>query len=127
MKINRGDKITRPILAWFLINVFGSISPNIKMINEIKIMIDRLFQPTDKKCNVAKVVATIFDTLVPSKIKNKNISFSLIILLERLDNLPPCLLHTSIWKGFDESKAISRLENKIEKIIPMKEKSKSSI
>ena len=91
-------------------------------------MIEKLVQvPNDKRYKVAKVVATIFETLVPSRIKNKYISFSFIILLDKRDNLPPCLLHTSIWNELAESKAISRLENKIEKIIPMKEKSKSSI
>ena len=60
-------------------NVLGKISPKIKIIIDIKIIIEKLFQPTDKKCNVAKVVATMFETLVPIKIKNKNISFSFII------------------------------------------------
>ena len=93
----------------------------------IKRIIERLLQPADKKYKVAKVVATIFETLVPSRIKNKNISFSLIIFWDKADNLPPCLLQTSIWKELAEIKAISRLENKIEKIIPENEKSKSSI
>ncbi len=98
------------------------------MIMEIKRMIEKLVQvPNDKRYKVAKVVATIFETLVPSRIKNKNISFSLIIFWDKADNLPPCLLQTSIWKELAEIKAISRLENKIEKIIPENEKSKSSI
>ena len=67
------------------------------------------------------------ETLVPIKIKNKNISFSFIIFWDKDENLLPCLLQTSIWKELEESKAISRLENKIEKIIPKNEKSNSNI
>ncbi len=115
------------MLAWFFINVLGKISPNIKIIIEIKITILILFQPADKRCNVAKVVAIIFERLVPNKIKNKNTSFSLMIFWDRDDNLPPCLLQTSIWKGLDESNAISRLENRIEKNKPKNEKNNSNI
>ena len=39
---------------------------------EINNIIERLLQPKFKKCSVAKVVATIFETFVPNKIKNKN-------------------------------------------------------
>ena len=54
--------------------VLGKISPKIKIINEINIIIDEGCQLTFKKCNVANVVATILETFVPSKIKNKKIS-----------------------------------------------------
>ena len=59
--------------------VLGKISPKIKIINEISIIIEELLQPTSKKCNVANVVAAILETFVPNKIKNKKISFLLRI------------------------------------------------
>ena len=94
---------------------------------DIIIIIDELFQPWDKKYKVANVVAIIFETVVPSKIKNKKISFLLIIPFEILDNLPPCLAQTLIWKALDEINAISKLENNIEKNIPKNDKINSNI
>ena len=62
----------------------------------MNIIIEELPQPTSKKCNVAKVVATILETFVPNKIKNKKISFLLIMFLAKPDILLPCLAQTLI-------------------------------
>ena len=116
------------ILAYCLIIVLGNNSPNNNIIIEIGIKVN--FEDTKlllTKYTVQNDEHNIFDKVVPINVTIRNFDLSSKILLVNLPNLKFCLIHTSICNLFADTKAISKLENIIDKNRPIIVKFNSNI
>ena len=116
------------MFEYCLMIVFGNNSPNSNIIIEIgiKVSFDEIIL-LFTKYTVQKDEHRILDSVVPINVTIRYFDLSSSIFLVNLANLKCCLIQTSIWSLLAETKAISKLENIIDKKSPIIVKFNSNI